>query len=255
MGLMNKAKITVLGSGTCVPRIKRASPGYFIEIDGYKILLDCGSGTLRQLEKAGKDYKSIDLVIITHLHTDHVSDLAPLISAINWTPGFDRKKPVKILGGKGFAKFYKQLNNLFGGMTPRSNTYRVKILESENYSFASFLIETTQGNHSDPSIMIRLKAKDQKIVFTGDTDYDDSVVGFAKNADLLITECSFPENKYKEGHLTPRLVGKIASEAKAKHLLVTHLYPLTDSIDLKKQISQYFGGKVTIAEDLMEIGI
>ena len=68
-------KLIVLGSGTCVPSLKRNAPGYYIEAEDYRILVDCGSGTLLQLERAGRNYKDLDAVFITHRHPDHFADL------------------------------------------------------------------------------------------------------------------------------------------------------------------------------------
>ena len=68
-------KLIVLGSGTCVPSLKRSAPAYYLEAEGKQILIDCGGGTLLQLEKIGKSYKDIDAVFITHTHPDHIADL------------------------------------------------------------------------------------------------------------------------------------------------------------------------------------
>jgi ribonuclease BN (tRNA processing enzyme) len=45
-------KLIILGSGTCVPSLKRSAPAYYLEAGGRQILIDCGCGTLLQLEKA-----------------------------------------------------------------------------------------------------------------------------------------------------------------------------------------------------------
>jgi len=68
-------KIIVLGSGTCVPSIERSSPGYLVETDERLFLVDCGSGSLRRVVKAGRDFRDVDAILITHAHPDHVLSL------------------------------------------------------------------------------------------------------------------------------------------------------------------------------------
>ena len=70
-------KLTVLGSGTCVPHKKRGSSGYLLGTDTGSALFDCGNGVVWKLEKIGVDYLGIDNVFITHFHPDHTSDPDP----------------------------------------------------------------------------------------------------------------------------------------------------------------------------------
>lgn len=249
-------KVTVLGSGTCVPRPDRASPGFYLEVGKTKILLDCGSGIVRQLVRADKDYRDIDLIIISHLHADHTSDLAAFFNALNYTPDFDRKKDILVLGGRGFKEFFGRLVRAFPHIQPRPNTYKIEVFECKKVDkLPDFTLETIQGNHDSSSILIKLKAFKKSIVYTGDTGYDPTIVTLAKESDLLISECSYPEERKVKDHLTPRLAGKIAENADVKTLLLTHFYPQIDKTDIKTQVKKYFSGQVIIAQDLLELKI
>lgn len=72
-------KLTILGSGTCVPAVERGSPANYLEIGGKQILIDCGPGTVRQIVESKLDYRKVDIVFVTHFHNDHTSDLVALI--------------------------------------------------------------------------------------------------------------------------------------------------------------------------------
>ena len=85
-------KLIILGSGTCVPSLKRSAPGYYLHAEDWQALVDCGSGTLLQLERAGKSYKDIDAVFITHGHPDHFADLMPLVHALLATQNSGERK-------------------------------------------------------------------------------------------------------------------------------------------------------------------
>ena len=97
--------LKILGSGTCVISLKRSSPANYLRIDDKQILVDCGPGTLIQMEKAGLSYKEIDMVFLTYFHIDHVLDLNALIWAYKWG-GLKRKKDLSIIGPAGLRKFY-----------------------------------------------------------------------------------------------------------------------------------------------------
>jgi ribonuclease BN (tRNA processing enzyme) len=73
--------------------------------------------------------------------------------------------------------------------------------------------------------------------------------------DLLVLECSFPDGKKAEGHLTPSLAGRIGLESRCRKLLLTHFYPVCDQFDLLNQCRQVYPGPVIFAEDLMRIKI
>lgn len=191
-------KLTILGSGTCVPRIERASPANHLEIGKIRALVDCGSGTLRQLVKAKLDYKNIDIVFLTHFHSDHALDLNALIQALNWTPRFNRKKDLILVGPVGFKKFYESYLKPISG-NPRPNTYKIKIKEiKEKLSFGNFLIECAKTVHSDTSIAYKFIENNKTLVISGDCDYDNRLVAFSKDVDLLMLECSFPNEMKKK---------------------------------------------------------
>jgi ribonuclease BN (tRNA processing enzyme) len=75
------------------------------------------------------------------------------------------------------------------------------------------------------------------------------MVDVAKNADLLVLECTLAEGKAKEGHLTPSECGKLAAEAQAKKLLLTHLSPNTKKKRVILQVKKFFSGTVLMARD------
>ncbi len=115
------------------------------------------------------------------------------------------------------------------------------------------MIKSIKSKHTDSSVSYRIEYNGKAIVYSGDTDYSGEIIKISKNADLLILECSFP---YKaEGHLTPDLCGKIAAKANAKKLVLTHFYPECELIDIKKQCSKEYNGKIVLAKDFMKINV
>jgi ribonuclease BN (tRNA processing enzyme) len=247
-------KLIILGSGTCVPSLKRSAPAYYLEAEGRQILIDCGSGTLLQLEKLSKSYKDIDAVFITHPHPDHVAGIMPLIHALLATPLFMREKALLLVGPKGFKKFYeKGIASVMG----RPKTFSIQIIEIEDkMDYPPFHVFAAGTVHSENSIAFRLEHGGKSVVITGDADYDQGIIELSRNCDLLIADCSFPESMKAGGHMTPKECGLVAKKAGVKKLLLSHLHtlPFPDTYRLK-ECQQVFKGDVSLAEDLLEFNL
>lgn len=246
--------LKILGSGTCVPSLKRSSPANYIKIKNTEILVDCGAGALAQLLKAKVDYKTIDIVCITHFHTDHISDLDALIQALNWTPKFDRKKELTLVGPKGFREFYnKYFRPVYAGRYP--NTYKIIIKEiGYKLNFKDFAIYSFKTKHNKESIAYKFVAGSKSLVISGDTDFDENLSKFSKNSDVLILECAFINEDKQKGHLIPKECGQIAKLANAKKLILTHIYTLASGGKRLKETKKIFS-KTILSEDLMSVNI
>jgi ribonuclease BN (tRNA processing enzyme) len=247
-------RLVVLGSGTCVPSPKRNAPGYLLEAKGSLMLIDCGSGTLLQLEKAGRSYRNLDAVFLTHFHPDHISGLFPLIHALAGTPGFERRKKLTIIGPAGLKEIYKCcMLSLMGN--PR--TFEVELIEIEDeLRIGSLDVYSIDTDHTENSVAYRFQMGKKSLVVTGDSDYDERLVALSENADILVADCSFPDSMKSPGHMTPRECGLLAQKANVKMLVLSHIYPspISES-ELKDECLTVFRGSVTVAEDMMELEI
>ena len=246
--------LTVLGSGTCVPSLLRNAPGYHIEAGGLQIIVDCGNGTLRQLIRAGKDYRKIDAIFITHTHPDHISDLVALLHAIVATPGYTREQKIEIIGPKGLHQFYTKC---IESCLKKPKTFRIEITEiEEKHDLKDIHVFSVNTIHAPRSIAYRFEHKGRSLVITGDCDFDQGIIHLAQNTDLMIIDCSFPDAMKVYGHLTSGECGRIANKAKVKKLLLSHIYP-GDYPDLLliEECKKYFDGDVTLAEDFMELDL
>lgn len=121
--------IMVLGSGGPVAhRTARASAGYLIFIDRKpRILLDAGGGTYQRLAASGTNIKDLDLVLLSHLHIDHTSDLSAMIKTLyfhNRSAGTLRKKPIHIIGpGENYKGFPPVLKGATASQYPSTSQY------------------------------------------------------------------------------------------------------------------------------------
>lgn len=250
-------RVTILGSGTGEPSVKRASPGLVVSVGKENLLFDLGPGSLRRAREAGFTFLDIDRIFFTHFHVDHVSDLAPLFFACN-NPRLPRTEALPIYGPRGLKAFYTGLLGLYGDQIDTKGYYTLDLHElgEEEIRTEYCTIRTRSLPHTESSLGYRIEGPDGRTaVYSGDTDYCANLVDLARSADLLILESAFPNSYKVEGHLTPLEAGRPAKEAGAKRLLLIHLYPLCDSVDVMAECRDVFGGEIMIAEDLMRIDV
>ena len=252
--------VTILGSGTCVPSLKRSSCSILIKTGRTKLLFDAGPGTMHRLLGTGTDIFDISFIFISHFHPDHTGELASFLFATKYPDQSRRKDLLTVVSGKGFIKFYNNLKTAYKQWIELAPGL-IKIIELDNKGydfrrFNDFTVESYPVEHNCESIGYKITDSRQKtIVYSGDTDYCENLVNLSQNADLLILECSFPDHHKVDGHLTPQLAGLIAKEARTKKLLLTHFYPMCDKYDLKIEAKGVFEGEICLAEDFMKLKI
>ena len=248
-------EVAVIGSGTGVPSLRRGSPGTVIRVGSSTLLLDSGSGTLERMLQGKIDFREVNYLLYSHFHPDHTADLVPFLFASNYGSDEKRTGELKVIGPKGLQQFYEGLKAVYGRwIEPQTYTLTLMEIEEEEIAFPDFSLQGFYLVHGESSVGFRVRSRDGKTVaYSGDTDFCPNLIRLGRNVDLLILECSFPDGRKVEGHLTPTLAGRVAREAGCKRLLLTHLYPPCDDEDMVTVVKDQFSGEVTLAEDLMKI--
>ena len=249
-------ELIVIGSGTGIPSLRRGPPGLIVISDRTRLLIDSGSGTLGRMLEVGVTYRDPDLLLYTHIHPDHVSDLVPIIFASKYADQ-PREKELLCIGGPGFQSYFEKLKNLYGSwIEPQTYPLTIKEIPPKGLVYRDLRILSRPMAHISESVGYRMEFRDGKsMAISGDTDYCQNIIDLASDVDLLILECSFPDGRKVEGHLTPSLAGRIALESRCKKLLLTHLYPVCDQFDIVNQCRQVYPGEIILGEDLMRIDI
>ncbi|MBF0613977.1 MAG: MBL fold metallo-hydrolase [Magnetococcales bacterium] len=246
-------KIMILGSGTGVPSLQRHAPGYWLEADGKQYLIDCGSGTLLQLERFGTSFQHLDGAFITHVHADHIGDLTPLVHAMR-LPGLRRDKPFTLYGPPGFSDFFAQI---VAPVAAPPTHFPFQIVEAApNQTLDTLHIATHPTPHTNRfvSLAYRFTCQGVRAFFSGDTDWDDALIDFLADTDLAILECSTLDEEKVDGHLSAGLCGQMAERARVKHLILSHFYPIAgpDSLFFD-QCRQHYSGSLELAADGMTL--
>ena len=253
-------KVTILGSGTCVPSLKRSSCSVLMQVGPSKMIFDTGPGTMRRLLETGNTIFDLSHVYYSHFHPDHTSELVPLIFATKYPDGSRRKNPLTVAGGRGLLDFYEGLKSVYGHWI-ELRPGLLEIIEFDNegpdsITFEDFSVHTAPVKHNPESIAFLITSFDgASVVYTGDTDYSETIIDLAKEADLLICECALPDKLRVDGHLTPSLAGELAAKAGVGKLVLTHFYPECEKEDIAAECRKTYDGPLVLAEDLMEIEV
>lgn len=262
----------------------RAASSYVVLLDGIpRILVDAGSGAFARLGEAHVSPAKIDLVLLTHLHIDHASELPGLIKARAVSSGdpikFDVWGPagsnyadrgayfpsttrfVDLLFGKRGAFAY--LRDFAAPITIQAHD--IRILHGSQASAiiiireGGLIVTAVGGHHGDaPAVIYRVGYGGKSITFSGDIDAKGlpALRNLALESDLLVFNCvvldppGSPPVLYGL-HTPPHAIGQVARDAHVRHLLLSHLTPAVDRMrdEVLESVHQTYPGSVSFADD------
>ncbi len=226
-------RLTVLGSGTAAPEADRVCSAYLVEAGATRLLLDCGPGAVHHAARFGAEWAAITHVALTHFHNDHVGDLPYLFFAWSWGRAEPRSAPLTVLGPTGTRALLAGMGRLFGSHVAKP-PFRVEVLEvghGDAVELGDTRVRVHRTPHTDQSVAYRVEA-DGAVGYTGDTEHDAALAAFFAGVDLLIAECSLPDDEAVAGHLTPSGLAELARRARPGRLVVTHVYPQLARLDV-----------------------
>lgn len=256
-------KLHVLGSGSCIVSQERCSAGYLIESEDTILMIDSGTGTSDMLRRKGVETSDIDAIINTHRHPDHISDLIPIVQD-KVVRSFEQDEPdIFLYGPSGHLDYLE--SRIFYEMKEDSDEFgssfgfNLDMSEVETISdVAGFKIESFSAEHGPEGfecVSLHISKNSKTIFFTGDTDYFEGLSKNAAGADVLVADCSKPDDRKAEGHMTPTECAQVAEAAGVETLVLSHLYPEAEESDIVESAEKAFDGNIVVAEDLMELEI
>ena len=282
-------KVILLGTGGPKPDSNRQGPSLAVQVDSTYLLFDAGRGAATQLVRAGISVRDLNTVFITHHHFDHIGNLGDIILS-SWN--LRRKTPLSIYGPEGTEAI---VNSLLNEVYKGDIAFRLKEAELSGVALADprKIVNTKDVNpglvFADKRVKVfcefvqhghglgipqedwkclayRIEAKDKSVTISGDAVDCSGLDSLAKNTDGLVMCCylSKKELANREGDLiskhilacTPH-VGKIASRAKAKKLILTHIREKNDDLmkEVVDEIKVDYDGEIIAGKDLMEIRV
>ncbi len=227
----------VLGAGGAVPTAERSPSAYWLQIDGHGLLLEAGCGALVRLVRQPQTPDSVDeiaAVLLSHLHLDHAADLAPLLFALHSILASNRQ-PLLLAGPPGLGDYLQQLRAMYGeSLTPRHREVVVREMEPGDAlalagggRAAAFAADHAESRFSRQCLGWTFRdAAGRRLVYSGDSGPCAALAQAARGCDLLLVECSTPDDLAVAGHLSPGRIADLVRSARPARVVLTHLYPL-----------------------------
>jgi len=244
--------LTTIGTGTAAPHPHRVSAAHMVVTGDVRLLLDCGSGAVHRMAALGVSWSTVTHVAITHFHADHIADLPMLIMGWRWGQLPARTEPATLIGPVGTQALIERMAAVYGELM-RSPGFPWHVMEitpgdvltlGDNVTLAAHPVP-----HTSESVAYSVVDATRRLVYTGDTGYDEALAMWARDCDVLLAECSLPESLAIREHLTPREVGALAAVAQTRQLVLTHFYPPVEQTNIIAQVAERFDGPTVLAAD------
>jgi ribonuclease BN (tRNA processing enzyme) len=285
-------KITLLGTGTPAPLLKRVCSGYLIEVGSDLIVMDHGAGAHQRLLETGRRATEVTHVFLSHLHYDHCMDFPRLVLQ-RWDMAAGKAPELKVFGPPPLKRLTENLfgpEGFFGpdviartnhrlsldiyegrgGTLPRRGPMP-EVTEVRHGSVVEgncWRVRVADVSHVQPYLEchgFRLDTPQGSMCYSGDSGgVPKHLVDLAEGVDILIHMCHFmsgtePNETYRATCGGHRDAAEVARRAGAKTLVLTHILPGIDHPRIREQIlrevMEIFPGEVIWGEDLMEIPV
>jgi ribonuclease Z len=276
-------RVTLLGTGAPRPSKARGGPSILVEAGSTKILVDAGRGAAERLWGiGGRDLLSgVDVVLLTHLHSDHVVGL-PELWLDSWL--FGRKAPLRLDGPPGTAALASNLERAFafdvetrrdrdehlpgaGAAIDARDLAPEAVVEIGGVKITAFEVD---HGPVKPAYGYRIEWAGRSVVFSGDTRFSENLIAHAKGCDVLIHEVISTDverrlSQMRDPALTQRIIdhhttaedaGRVFAAVKPKLAVYSHIVPPpTTAKDLEAPTRKTYAGPLVVGEDLMVITV
>jgi ribonuclease Z len=258
-----------------------------VEAGDQKLLIDAGRGAAIRLFQLKIPLGRLDALLLTHYHSDHTSGI-PDVWLTGWLESFfgTRKKPFRVIGPTGAKVLMSKLEEAYAAdikirladekLPPEGVATAVTEFDCDGVVYEKngvkvIAFEVDHGDLIKPAYGYRIDYHGRSAVVSSDTRYNENVIKYGKDADLLIHEVAAarPElmreayiQRIIGHHILPRDAGRVFAQAKPKLAVYTHLVQLnSDRIppltldDIVAETRQTYSGPLQVGEDLMAFDI
>lgn len=285
--MSNGFRVTLLGTGVPIPRPDRFGPCTLVEAGDQKFLIDAGRGATIRLYQLEIPIGRIDVQLLTHYHSDHISCL-PDVWLTGWLEShFGRRKtPYKVIGPTGAKRLIENLERAYAddikiriadeklplsGIATDVSEYDRDGVVYEKNGVKIIAFEVDHGEAIKPCYGYRIEYGGRVAVFSSDTRYNENVIKYGRDADLLVHEVAMARPELlKEAyiqriighHTVPYDCGRVFAQTRPKLAAFTHIVLLASNEvpppsldDLVVETRQVYDGPLEVGEDLMSFEI
>jgi ribonuclease BN (tRNA processing enzyme) len=239
-------RLTVLGCAGSFPGPEAPCSSYLVDADGFRLLLDFGTGAISTLQRFCGLY-SIDAILLSHLHPDHMLDASQYVITRRYAPG----GPLPALPVYAPVAAPERLAAAYGGPDEPALTdvYTFYALQPGTFPIGPLQVTVDRVNHPVETYGVRLEHKGRVLAYSADTAPCEALIRLAQGADVFLCEASYLDgaDNPPDIHLTGREAGEHATKAAVGRLLLTHLVTAWGSEALTLEAaSQSFDGDIDV---------
>jgi ribonuclease Z len=242
-------RVTLLGTASPQPRSDRFGPSTLVQAGDQTVLIDAGRGVPIRLRQLGVQLGKVDVLFLTHFHSDHTSGI-PDLWLTGWlaTPYAQRNAPFHVIGPVGAKNLMAGLEQAYAldikirledeklppdGIKTRVDEFERDGIVYEKNGVKVIAFEVEHGPAIKPAYGYRIEYAGRAVTISGDTKYDENVVKYGTGVDLLIHEVasarpeliekSIAVQRILAHHTTPAQAGRVFAQAKPKLAAYTHI--------------------------------
>jgi ribonuclease BN (tRNA processing enzyme) len=219
-------RLQFVGCGDALGSGGRYNTCFHLTGGSVNCLIDCGASSLPALKKLGIARDDIDLILITHFHGDHFAGLPFLLLDAQFSR---RSRPLVIAGPEGIeTRLTQVMEALFEHSSktkPKFDLSIVALKPEETRTFGAITVTpypVVHGESGGPFLGYRIEAGGRVIAYSADTEWTETLIPLAREADLFIAEAYYYD-KVVKNHLSLVTLEARLPEIKPKRLILTHM--------------------------------
>jgi ribonuclease BN (tRNA processing enzyme) len=193
---------------------------------GANFLIDCGASSLIGLNRLGIARETIDAILVTHFHGDHFGGLPYFVLDAHFGK---RGRPLVVAGPPGIDSWLvRAMEAAFEHFSKITLGFELRVMSlPERVATAIGPLQVTpypvvHGNSGGPFFGYRVAVEDRVIAYSGDTEWTDTLVDIARDADLFVVEC-YAYDKPIRNHLNFKTIEQNLARLSPKRLVLTHM--------------------------------
>lgn len=219
-------QLRFVGCGDAFGSGGRLNTCFHVSGESANFLIDCGATSLPALKRYGISRDDIDLVLITHFHADHFGGLPYFVLDAQFNK---RKRPLVIAGPAGIdIRLTRLMEAMFehsSATKPAFDLQVVALTPGEARQFGAVNVTpfpVVHGDSGGPFHAYRIEAEGRTLAYSGDTQWTDTLVGAAHDADLFVCE-AYSYDKTVKNHLSLKALETHLPEINPKRVILTHM--------------------------------
>lgn len=236
--------VSVLGSAAMFATPQRAASGYLVELDGFRLWLDAGPGTWRNLLGI-LDYTELDGVLLSHRHPDHTTDVFEAYHARS----FGGPEPLDPIPLWAPAETIDRVN----GFCPEAaEAFELRpVAAGDVIMIDRATVALTEMVHPPETVGARIELDGAVLAYSADSGPEADFQRLAGDADVFLCEATLQDSDPAwEGHLRASQAARIATAASARRLVLTHLpFRRDPEVSLREAEKESAGVEVSLAAD------